>query len=133
MASGAPETFSVVHRIARRLFTRLLHPLHESFFGSCFETEQSLLFQELPEHLARMALFKVNTGTREQQVCQLRWSCEVKVPELDSSVSVIPGVRVKDGDDRLVVLNRVARSVIESQRGIHPDYVFAYARRESND
>jgi hypothetical protein len=24
--------------------------------------EQALLFQELPDHLARMALFKVNTG-----------------------------------------------------------------------
>jgi hypothetical protein len=28
--------------------------------------EQGLLFQELPDHLARMALFKVNTGLREQ-------------------------------------------------------------------
>ncbi len=30
--------------------------------------EQALLFQELPDHLARMALFKVNTGLREQEV-----------------------------------------------------------------
>jgi hypothetical protein len=29
--------------------------------------EQAFLFQELPDHLARMALFKVNTGTREQR------------------------------------------------------------------
>lgn len=34
--------------------------------------EQSLFFQELPDHLARMALFKVNTGCREQEVCGLR-------------------------------------------------------------
>jgi site-specific recombinase XerC len=31
--------------------------------------EQGLLFRELPDHVARMALFKVNTGLREQEVC----------------------------------------------------------------
>lgn len=87
--------------------------------------EQKFLFQELPDHLARMALFKVNTGTREQEVCGLRWSYEVKVPGLDTSVFLIPGKNVKNGEERLVVLNRVARSVIESQRGKHPDFVFA--------
>jgi len=29
-----------------------------------------------------MALFKVNTGCREQEVCRLKWEYEVKVPEL---------------------------------------------------
>jgi integrase len=80
-------------------------------------------------HLACMALFKVNTGTREQEVCGLRWAHEVKVPELDTSVSIIPADRIKNGEERLVVLNRVAKSVIEAQRGIHPVYVFAHARR----
>ena len=93
------------------------------------DDEQALLFKHLPDHLARMALFKVNTGTREQEVCGLRWDYEVKVPELDTSVFIIPGDRVKNGEERLVVLNRVARSVIEGQRGIHPEFVFAHARR----
>jgi integrase len=61
---------------------------------------------------------------REQEVCGLKWSYEVKVPELDTSVFLIPGRNVKNGEERLVVLNRVARSVIESQRGKHPDFVF---------
>src|SRR5260221_11798852 len=64
--------------------------------------EQALLFQELPDHLARMALFKVNTGLREQEVCGLKWEYEVKVPELDTSVFVIPGEHVKTGEERLV-------------------------------
>ncbi len=34
--------------------------------------EQDRLFKELPEHLLRMAQFKVNTGCREQEVCGLR-------------------------------------------------------------
>jgi hypothetical protein len=54
------------------------------------------LFQELPDHLAKMALFKVNTGTREQEVCGLKWSYEVKVPELDTSVFLTPGKNVNE-------------------------------------
>jgi hypothetical protein len=38
------------------------------------------------DHLACMALLKVNTGCREQEACRLRWDCEVKVPELDTCV-----------------------------------------------
>ena len=88
--------------------------------------EQTRLFQALPPHLARMALFKVNTGTREQEVCKLRWEWEVSVPELDTSVFIIPGERVKNGEERLVVLNRVAKSVIDEVRGEHPEFVFTY-------
>jgi hypothetical protein len=33
---------------------------------------------------------------------------------------------VKNGNDRLVVLNRVARSVIDEVRGNHPEFVFTY-------
>ena len=97
------------------------------------DEEQSLLFQELPDHLARMALFKVNTGLREQEVCKLRWDWEVKVPELETSVFVIPGERVKNGEERLVVLNRVAKSVIERMRNLHPVHVFVHARGKDGD
>ena len=96
--------------------------------------EQCVLFQELPAHLAKMALFKVNTGTREQEVCHLRWSWEIEVPELGASVFLIPAAfggrtehsGVKNGEDRLVVLNDVARSVVESCRGNHPERVFTF-------
>jgi integrase len=77
-------------------------------------------------HLARMALFKVNTGTPEMEVCGFRWEWEVPVPELDTSVFIIPEDRVKNGEERLLVLNRVARSVIEDVRGEHPEFVFTY-------
>jgi integrase len=59
-------------------------------------------------------------------VCGLKWDDEVKVPELDTSVFIIPSDRVKNAQDRLVVLNRMARSVVDAQRGQHPEYVFAY-------
>ena len=88
--------------------------------------EQARLFRELPVHLARMARFKFNTGCREAEVCKLRWEWEVTVPELETSVFIIPNAYVKNGEDRLVVLNRVARSVIDEVRGEHPEFVFTY-------
>jgi hypothetical protein len=54
----------------------------------------------------------------------LRWSWEVPVPELDTSVFVIPRSYVKNGLDRYVVLNRVAKSVVNDRRGEHADFVF---------
>lgn len=88
--------------------------------------EQRLLFSELPPHLARMALFKVNTGTREQEVAQLRWDWEFEIPELETSVFVVPRELVKNKEDRLIVLNKVARSVIDGVRGNHAQRVFTY-------
>ena len=88
--------------------------------------EQFRLFNELPEHLAKMALFKVNTGCREQEVCSLRWDWEVEVPELKTSVFVIPARMVKNRQERLVVLNRIAKEVLDEMRSIHPVYVFTY-------
>jgi hypothetical protein len=88
--------------------------------------EQQLLFSELAGHLKSMALFKVNTGLREQEVVNLRWAWEVKVPELDVSVFVIPRAYVKNTIDRYVVLNRIARTAIENCRGNHPEFVFTF-------
>ena len=88
--------------------------------------EQAKLFQLLPPHLAEMALFAVNTGCRDSKICALRWEWEMKVPSLETSVFIIPGQYVKNADDRLVVLNRIAASVVEARRGKHPTHVFAF-------
>ena len=45
-------------------------------------SEQDLLFAELPPYLADMALFAVNTGCRDREVCSLLWEWEVAVPQL---------------------------------------------------
>ncbi len=76
-----------------------------------------------------MALFAVNAGCRDAEVCKLRWEWEVRVPELDTSVFIIPGRYVKNGDDRLVVLNTIAKSVIDGMRGEDPINVFSYQGR----
>jgi integrase len=88
--------------------------------------EQSRLFRELPEHLAQMAVFAVNTGCRDAEICNLQWDWEVAIPELGRSAFIIPGWRVKNGEDRVVVLNRLAHSVINARRGQHVTYVFGF-------
>ena len=88
--------------------------------------EQTRLFRHLPKHLAEMALFAVNTGCRDGEICRLQWEWEVPVPELDTAVFIVPARHVKNGEDRLVVLNRVARAVVEARRGKHTTHVFAY-------
>ncbi|CZI43966.1 TPA: site-specific integrase [Legionella pneumophila] len=98
-------------------------------------SEQSRLLEALPFHLNQMARFKVNTGCREQEVCQLRWEWEKHVPSLNTSVFIIPShinrdgelrQLVKNGEDRLVILNDEAKAVIEEVRGIHSEFVFSY-------
>jgi hypothetical protein len=69
--------------------------------------EQRLLFSELDGHMASMALFKVNTGLREQEVVQLNWRWEIQVPEICASIFVVPKWLVKNWLDRYGVLNRV--------------------------
>lgn len=60
-------------------------------------------------------------------MCGLKWAWEQHVPGLKTSVFVVPGNQVKNGDARLIVLNSIAKSVVEDSRGIHPEYVFTYA------
>ena len=64
----------------------------------------------------------------------MKWEWEIYVPELETSVFLIPsdfGGRnersgVKNGDERLVVLNTIAKSVIDGQRGLSKEWVFPY-------
>ena len=88
--------------------------------------QEARLFAALPTHLAEMALFAVNTGCRDGEICSLRWEWAVDVPQLSTTVFIVPGERVKNGDDRLVVLNRVALAIVDRQRGVHPTHVFTY-------
>jgi integrase len=92
-------------------------------------TEQDALFHRLPAHLARMALFGVNTGLRDGNLCGLQWQWEVAVPEVSRSVFVIPPEAFKSRRPHVVVVNDVAWSIIESQRGKHPIWVFPYRGR----
>ncbi|MAY54530.1 MAG: integrase [Gammaproteobacteria bacterium] len=95
--------------------------------------EQEKLIKAQHPKLARMTLYAVNTGCREAEICGLRWKWEWKtdVKELQGRVFIIPGdadlvngTGVKNRQDKLVVLNDIAHSVVESCRGEHPEFVF---------
>lgn len=91
--------------------------------------QQRQLLPLLQDHLARMSLFVLNTGVRDDVACSLRWEWEIKVPELGISVFEVPRRHVKGRRrTRLVVCNSVAQSVLESVRGQHAEFVFVYRR-----
>jgi integrase len=76
-----------------------------------------------------MALFKVNTGCREAEVCRLKCEWDQEIPELNTSAFVIPANMMKNREPRVVVLNRIARAVINEVRGMNPVRVFTYKGR----
>ena len=91
--------------------------------------EQRELIPRLPDHLARMVLFDLNTGVRDEVVCGLKWEWEIAVPELGISVFEIPRESVKGRKrSRVLVCNTVAQSIIESVRGMHEEFVFVWTR-----
>jgi integrase len=94
--------------------------------------EQDMLFRKLPAHLGRMALFAVNTGLRDSNVCGLQWTWEVAVPELGRSVFVIPSEAFKTKRSHVVVLNDIAWSIVNAQRSLHPVWVFPFRGKRIN-
>jgi integrase len=97
-------------------------------------TEQRKLMPALPDHLARMSLFTLNTGVRDDVVCSLRWDWEIRIPQLGVSVFDVPRQHVKGRRRaRVVICNSVAQSIIEAQRGKHDEFVFVWRRERVND
>jgi integrase len=95
--------------------------------------QQRQLLPLLPDHLARMSLFALNTGARDDVVCSLRWEWEIRVPELGCSVFEVPAENVKGRKrSRVLVLNSVAQSVVDAVRGDHPEFVFVYQRLKAD-
>lgn len=99
--------------------------------------EQRRLLPALPDHLAEMALFTLNTGARDDAVCNLQWQWEVPVPQLGISVFLVPVEHVKGEagkkSARVLVCNTVAQSIIERQRGKHKTHVFVYRRERKKN
>ncbi len=87
-------------------------------------TEQKFLVAELVQHIQEPVLFALHTGCREQEICQLRWEWEIQIPELDTSVLILPDWVTKNNEERVVVLKSVAKSVVDARRGKHPSRVF---------
>lgn len=98
--------------------------------------EQRVLLSLLPLHLARMALFILNTGVRDDVVCSLQWDWEIrlKLDEIEVSVFEVPREHVKGRNKAFdyVVCNSVAQSTIDEMRGQHDEYVFVWRRERTS-
>ena len=92
--------------------------------------EQEALLKALPAYLADMALFALNTGLRDQEICAMKWADECKVNGLDTTVFIISEERAKNEHERIVPLNSVAQSIVASRRGNQSDFVFDYEGRK---
>jgi integrase len=91
--------------------------------------EQEQLLKQLPGYLSEMALFALNTGLRDQEICGMKWADECKVNGLNTTVFIISEERAKNTHERIVPLNTVASSIVASRRGNDSDYVFDYEGR----
>ena len=60
------------------------------------------------------------------EVCRLRWDWDVAIAEVDDPVLLIPDSVAKNGQDRIVVFDRIARKAVAGERGNHPRVVLTY-------
>ncbi len=139
LIEGPPETLAPAILHGRRTFREA--PLITMPEGGDERPPRQLTWAEqrdhlhkLPEHLHRMALFDLQCGARDDVVCSLRWAWEVIVPELDILTFIVPADHVKGQRGkktaRVVVCNSIAREIVESVRGQHPENVFVYKGRK---
>ena len=71
--------------------------------------EQNRLMAQLPDYfLANIVLFALNTGCRDQEMCRLKWS------DYQNGLFVLSGDKTKNGEERIVPLNSIAKRLIDS-------------------
>jgi len=85
--------------------------------------EEERLIENMPQYLVDMTLFALHTGLRDQEICGLKWDHEFKLTGTSMSVFIISEERAKNGHERLVPLNSVARAIVDRYRG-QSEYVF---------
>jgi len=86
------------------------------------QQEVNKLMKELPSHLQAMASFTLATGLRESNVTQLKWS-EIN---LDNKHALIHADESKSKRPIPVPLNKQAITILKTQLGKNPTYVFTY-------
>jgi len=84
--------------------------------------EAERLIQELPEHLAAMMTFSLETGLRQSNVSGLQWS----QVDLKRACAWIHPDQAKARKAIAVPLSDIAAGVIRQMDGNHPEYVFTY-------
>ena len=86
------------------------------------EQEAARLVEELPPHLAAMAVFSLTTGLRQSNVSYLRWD----QVDLQRATAWVHADQAKSRKAIAVPLNADALQVIQGRQGTHPEYIFTY-------
>ena len=82
--------------------------------------QQIELFKRLCGDIQKICLFAVNTGVRREEIFKLRWS-----EERDIEGAMVFILRdTKNGQDRPVICNSIARRIVGYMRGRDPKFVF---------
>jgi integrase len=84
--------------------------------------EASRLIAELPEHLAAMVRFSLETGLRQANVTGLTW----QQVDLDRQCAWIHGDQAKARKAIAVPLSPSAVKIIKEQAGKHKEFIFTY-------
>ena len=82
--------------------------------------EQIALFGRLTHDVQKIVLFIVNTGCRREEVFKLRWADERDI----DGVMVFILRDTKNGQDRPVICNSIARRIVGYMKGRDPEFVF---------
>jgi integrase len=82
--------------------------------------EQAKLFAHMKTNLRRICVFAVNTGVRRSEIFKLKWTDERDI----NGVNLFILRDTKNGKDRPVILNRLARRCVDSVRDLDDTFVF---------
>lgn len=115
--------------LARKPYIQLL-PTNPVKGFPLTQGQEKALLNNLNADLKFAVLFTLHTGLRNATVCNLKWDFLIHYPDEDILCFDIPenyfGLKVKDRPHR-VVLNSMAREIVERKLGEHEEYVFTYA------
>lgn len=87
-------------------------------------TQEVLLMRYLSDERQQLAIWLLNTGIRQSELLNLRWSWRRFVPELDVYVFDIPGQYTKNKQDRVLVLNSLLQAQLVDIKQTDSDLVF---------
>ena len=87
--------------------------------------EEICLLDALPDHLADISKFILNTSVRSGEALNLKWKQLHSMPEI-GSFFLIPASEHKNKEAKPVYLNAVAEAIINKCHGKHEEYVFTY-------
>ncbi len=99
-----------------------MFPLPEVNLRFITREDADRLVAELPDFLAVMAEFSFQTGLRRTNVTHLKWS----QVNLEKKQAWINASEAKKRKAIPVPLSEVAVRIIEAQKGVHDEYVFAH-------